>query len=564
MNIQQIGPFVPNGIAFSSKKRIAKAAAVSIPALLAADTVEFTTTKNISDEDKKLDSLLKDFTEKLKTARKNQHIAFWELNVDSSSQKEKEYEIRQKEYFELYRNKELYKQLLEIDDTKLSEKYSRILKDLIKNFQRELCWGEEIQNLRQKENAVLNKFNSYIHTIDGKPTSLAEILRILETEKDSVLREKAYDAMIKRGDFLAEDIRKLVIERNDYAKNRGYSNYYDYILQYEYNINPEELDKLMDDIYDKTGSLRNKFKNEMDSDLKKIFGVDKLENNHYKWFSKIVPSGELNAFIQKNIDVVELSKKIFKQMGYDIDELEKSGKLTLDLYPRDNKNSHGMCSQIEAGQDARILTNTNNTILGLTVLMHELGHAIYYLGISPELNYFNQDIASEAFDESIAYITENIIRNESALDGIIPKEELKKFKDSNKKQALNFIMRMCKFTEFERDMYKNPEQDLALLWQEKSKKYGEIYSRPDNYWATTVHYIMAPVYCQNYIRSKLMEAQIYNHLRSVLGELCKNDKTSEYLRKNIFSHGSEFEDDELIKRLTGKKLSADDFIKIYT
>lgn len=561
MKILPVNNSINNNVSFSAKNiNPKKFLAVATPTVLAADSVVLSD----NNEDKKLDSLLKDFTQKVKTARKNNAVAFWELNVNTSPQKEKEYEIRQKEYFELYRNEELYKQLLEIDSTKLSAKYSLILKDLIKDFQKELCSGEDIQNMRKNENAVLSKFNSYVHTIDGNPTSLAEILRILETEKDSVLRKKAYNAMIKRGDFLAEDIRKLVIERNNFAKNKGYSNYYDYMLQYEYNLNPEELDKLMDDIYNKTGSLRDKFNNEMHSDLKEIFGVDKLENHHYKWFSKIVPSGELNAFIQKNIDVVDLSKKIFKQMGYDIDELEKSGRLTLDLYPRDNKNSHGMCSQIEAGQDVRILTNTNNTIRGLTVLMHELGHAIYYLGISPELNYFNQNCASEAFDESIAYIAENIIRNENALDGIIPKEEIKKFKDSNKKQALNFIMRMCKFTEFERDMYKNPEQDLALLWQEKSKKYGEIDSIPDNYWATTVHYIMAPVYCQNYIRAKLMEAQVYNHLRSVLGELYRNDETSEYLRKNIFSFGSELGEKELIKQLTGKELSADDFIKNYT
>ena len=183
MKILSVNNSINNNVSFSAKNiNSKKILAVAAPTVLAADSVVLSG----NNEDKRLDSLLKGFTQKVKTARKNNAVAFWELNVNSSPQKEEEYETRQKEYFDLYRNEELYKQLLEIDSTKLSAKYSLILKDLIKNFQEELCSGEEIQNMRKNENAVLNKFNSYVHTIDGNPISLAEILRILETEKDCV------------------------------------------------------------------------------------------------------------------------------------------------------------------------------------------------------------------------------------------------------------------------------------------------------------------------------------------------------------------------------------------
>ena len=58
-----------------------------------------------------------------------------------------------------------------------------------------------------------------------------------------------------------------------------------------------------------------------------------------------------------------------------------------------------------------------------------------------------------------------------------------------------------------------------------------------------------------------MKAQIYNHLRSVLGPLTSNKNTAEYMNKNIFSYGATISDDEIIEKLTGKPLSSDDFIQ---
>ena len=61
-----------------------------------------------------------------------------------------------------------------------------------------------------------------------------------------------------------------------------------------------------------------------------------------------------------NQDIVSISKTMYKNMGYDIDKLEKEGKITLDLFARKGKNTHGFCFGVEAGKDSRILANLIN------------------------------------------------------------------------------------------------------------------------------------------------------------------------------------------------------------
>ena len=59
----------------------------------------------------------------------------------------------------------------------------------------------------------------------------------------------------------------------------------------------------------------------------------------------------------------------------------------------------------------------------------------------------------------------------SILNDIVPHELLAKFKDTLKDDEAYFVSRCLEIIEFERDMYKNPEQDLSKLWQEKRCKY---------------------------------------------------------------------------------------------
>ena len=86
------------------------------------------------------------------------------------------------------------------------------------------------------------------------------------------------------------------------------------------------------------------------------------------------------------------------------------------------------------------------------------------------------------------------------------------------------------------------------------------FETPDNEWATIPHYLSHPAYYQNYFRANLMKAQIYNYLKSKLGDITENFESAKFMDENIFALGASIDEYELINKLTGKEFSADDFI----
>ena len=249
-------------------------------------------------------------------------------------------------------------------------------------------------------------------------------------------------------------------------------------------------------------------------------------------------------------------------MGYDIENLISQGKLTLDLYPRKGKNTHGFCFDIEAGKDARILANLTNNVTSLDTLNHELGHCVYDLGISLELPYLDKTASSPAVTEAIAMMMGDIIKKEDCLSDIIPSEVLERFKNSIIEDEVNFVSKSLLIIDFERRIYENPNLNPADLWSDLKLKYLNRKESADNEWATIPHYLSHPAYYQNYFRANLMKVQIYNYLKSSLGNLTENKSSAEFMDKNIFSLGASVEEYDLIKNLTGKEFSSDDFVNL--
>ena len=95
---------------------------------------------------------------------------------------------------------------------------------VLKEFDEELNTGEELKKLRQKENEIAKKFNSYVLKIDDKEITKTEVTKILQNEENLEMRRKAHEAKIACGDLIAEDLVEFVKMRNEYAKTKGYEN----------------------------------------------------------------------------------------------------------------------------------------------------------------------------------------------------------------------------------------------------------------------------------------------------------------------------------------------------
>lgn len=514
--------------------------------------------KQIMNETDKFIDIREDFSKEAEPAQINSGKAGWEFFINSTPENQKLMLEADDKFYAIYKNEDIYKKLLEVDKSKLPQHEAKQLKDLLRSFDEELNTGEAKKALREKEAEIGQKYNTYVPKIDGKEVTRVDITKITQTETNPDIRKKAYEAKVKGGDLIAEDLIELVKMRNEYAKTKGYDNYFDYMIKEEYDVEPAFLDKLIDDVYSKAQPKIKALQEKRHKELKEFFGVDNLEAYHYGLLLDSDPEKGVNEILINN-NVEDLARKTYSGMGYDIDELQKQGKLTLDLYPRKGKNTHGFCFGIEAGKDSRILANLMNNVQSLDTLNHELGHCVYDLGISAKLPYLDKAPASSAVTEAIAMMMGDIMKKENILKGKVPDELLKKFKESLKDDEANFVSRSLQIIEFERELYKNPDQNPAKLWAKMRSKYLNRHEAADNEWATIPHYLTHPGYYQNYFRATLMKAQIYNHLNEELGNITENSKTAEYMNKNIFELGASLDEYELIKKLTGKEFGVDDF-----
>ena len=296
--------------------------------------------------------------------------------------------------------------------------------------------------------------------------------------------------------------------------------------------------------------------------LKNFFNVNELKPYHYGFLTDNDPAKKVNECFKDKEQIVEISKTTYKNMGYDVDKLLEEGKLTLDLFPRKGKNTHGFCFDIDAGRDARILANLTNNTHSLDTLNHEMGHCVYALGISRDLPFIDRQ-TYPAMTEAVAMMMGDIQKRENILKNIVPENILEEFKKSFRKDEANFIAHSLVIINFEKMMYENPNQDLKKLWHDLKVKYQfrSENEEPDNGWASIPHYLSHPAYYQNYFRATLIKAQIYNYLVKELGLITENSKTAEFLDEKLFKYGISMEESELIEKLTGKKLAVDDFVK---
>jgi oligoendopeptidase F len=118
------------------------------------------------------------------------------------------------------------------------------------------------------------------------------------------------------------------------------------------------------------------------------------------------------------------------------------------------------------------------------------------------------------------------------------------------------------FTEFERAIYQDPGVDYGKLWAKLSKEYWGFELDPQYADWDIDHFVMAPVYVQNYALGILIVEQIFDTLGNDYSSLSRKKLLGDKIREIWFHPGQEFDYRELTEKITGKKLTATSALKL--
>jgi len=428
----------------------------------------------------------------------------------------------------------------------------------------------KLKKLIDAQVAIEKKFSTFRVNIDRKALSDNEIDSMLVNSKNSAELEKVWTASKEIGVAVAEDVKSLVVLRNEIAHDLGYSNYHEMALKTS-DQNPAEILKLFDELDDLTRDAFINLKNLMDMALAQQLKIsaEKLMPWHYqnRFFQEApkIYEADLDKYYADK-DILVVAKNYYEGIGLEVqDILDKS-----DLYEKPGKYQHAYCTSIDRAGDIRVVANCRNNQQWMNTMLHELGHAVYDKYIDNTLPFALREPAHSFTTEAIANFFGNLASNATWMNrnlGLSTEETDKIAGDARLYARLEKLVfsRWCQVMfRFEKSMYENPGQDLNALWWDLVEQY-QLLKRPEGRdnpdWASKIHVASYPCYYHNYMLGDLLAAQLNAFMEeNILGEkdpgYTGHTEIGAYLRENVFKPGSRYYWNEMIERATGEKLTA--------
>lgn len=526
--------------------------------------IAFLGKKDYTENEKEFFYFKKQFSSKLHKLATEENISRWNFYINSTEENEKKNALAADNYIKTSDDPKILERLNKFKEAGVTDPIiKKSLDDLITEQTNKMMPADDLRKIEDKENEISLKVNNCRGKINGKSISNVQLNQMLKNEKNVEFRKKLYKELkVKAPDLIANDLVELVKARNTYAQKRGYNDFFSFQLKETFNTSEEKLFSILDTLENETNSIYKAINDKNDAMLSNAFGItpEELRPHHYGLIFEGNPFKEADKYVIDNDTMIKSTLSMYENMGWNIQKLP----IQLDIFPKENKSQHAFCLDVDTNKDVRIIANLTNDINSIESLSHELGHAVYNIGVSEHLPYFQRDFSSFAMTESVAMLMQSLPYKEGAFEKHLgmPRELAQRLNSRNQEGLVNYIRQCLVYLHFEKQMYANPNQDMQKLWYGLEKKFlnRNIPEKLDNRWASVPHFLTHPAYYQNYLRAEIMASQIYDAATEKLGPLTKNKNTAEFFRKKLFRVGLTLTEDELIKKITGKELSVESIL----
>lgn len=509
---------------------------------------------------------LENFIPHVQSKSKQVNQAFWLLETTGSKdaaclKAELELELKM-----LFNNQKTFEKLerYEKEAKTFDPLLKRQLNILIRAFKPNLAPRELLEKITSKESEIALEYANFRPCLNGHFLTENDIRQILKNEISKETREHAWEASKEIGKHLAPKILELVKLRNQCAINLGYDNYFSMQLTLQ-EVDEDWLFETLDHLAKDSDEAYQKTITYIIDNLCKRFNTKKDEIGPWSFIEPFCQEDPLDSkeldVLCEGIDFIDAATQFYGNMGFDVKNILKNS----DNFERPGKNQHAFCINIDREKDIRTLNNLTPSIKWLETLLHELGHAIYELHFDPKLPWLLKEPPHMITTEAMALLAGRQAYRETSLEQLVGKgKEIlkKKAEESLKRRQLIFSRWVLVMTYFERDLYKNPDQDLNKLWWSYVAKFQKIKSKGSSWgydWACKYHIGLAPVYYFSYLLGELFASSIEEQIQAL-----DNKKAGEYLKERLFKKGNSLNFNELIKATLGKDFTNQAWLKQFT
>ena len=503
--------------------------------------------------------------------------AYWEGTTTGSAEAFDRYAEISKKTAELFSDRSTFGELQRIKDSgKVTDSVlRRQLDELYNAFLSRQADKALLNAIIEKETALERKYAAFRADLGGKKINDNEVEHLLRTSSDSGELRNVWEAHKAVGCEVAADILDVVRLRNRLADMLGFTNYHSMSLMLS-GEKPREVELLMNEVDELSRDSFAQVKADLDEAMALRCGIsqEKLRPWHYQGrFFQEAPDLYPVDFDKyyRGRDLERLTIDYYRSIGLDVEPMMRRS----DLYPREGKNQHAFCIDMDGMGDVRVLCNLTDNERWMETMLHEFGHAAYSVGhdSNPELPFLLREAAGIFTTEGVAMMFGRLSRNPEWMRlnlGISAEEAARIAPDCRRAARLSQLVQsrfMQVVYRFEKAMYADPEQDLNALWRDLVEKYQlltypEGRDEPD--WAAKIHIALYPCYYHNYQMGELFASQMHHYIVENItrsGDMVFDSYTGcldvgRWLSEKIFAPGKLYPWNEMISRATGEKLTA--------
>jgi peptidyl-dipeptidase A len=515
----------------------------------------------------------------LEPAQRSYNEAIWLANVTGESRYEQESARLDARIRMMFARPEPYAQLRALRDAGgvPDPHLQRQLTLLLNDYRAHQIPPEMIERMVTLEKALESRFNNYRAELDGARVTDNRIRQVLRDSDLTPDRRRAWEASKQVGAEVVADLLALVRLRNQAATTLGFANYYSMMLELD-ELDEQELFALLADLDTGTRPLFETYKRELDVRLAARFGVPAAELRPWHYsdpFFQEAPAAEVELdpwFRQQSLEA--LTERFYRAIGFDVRDLLARA----DLFEKPGKSQHAFCLSMDRGADIRVLCNIQPSEYWMATMLHEYGHAVYDQRIDRALPYLLRVPSHILTTEASAMLFGRLSKNAAWLTTYagVPEHEARAgaaaLGKAGRAQLLvqtRWELVMC---HMERELYRDPEQDLETLWWDLVERYQWV-RRPEGRrapdWASKIHFSVAPVYYHNYMLGEMMASQLQDQLLTeVLGggpEVWQRYVTSPevgaFLQQRLYRTGKALDWRDTVRQATGRPLSVAAFVE---
>jgi peptidyl-dipeptidase A len=533
--------------------------------------------------------LVNGIVDQMKEKEKAYNLAYWEASISGKKDDFDKATKLELELRKVFQDKLNFKKLRWLKDNTPRVKDDLLIRQIMVLYYKHLenAVDPKLQEEISKKGAEIEQlFVTTRPQIDGKPATDNTIREILAKEKSSAKRQKAWEASKEVGKVVAPKLVELAKLRNQAVQPLGFKTYYDFMLEVS-EIEPKALQETLEELTTETDKEWAKVKGSIDTRLAKRWGVKgPLKPWHYEdvFFQeapKVVDLG-LDKYYAKK-DPKEVVAETYRDLELEIKDIVARS----DLDEKPGKNPHAFMTSIDRMGDVRVLANVKPTAYWYSALLHEFAHALHETGYDKygqtqgaELPWVLRQPSNSITTEAAAMFFEDWAYNADWLEKYLGvsdrdlKRIAKPLKEYNKIRKLAFVRWGLVMVSFEREMYRDPAQNLNKLWWDLVEKY-QLVKRPEGRdapdWATKIHFAIAPVYYQNYLVAQVMASMIkHRFLLDVLRKtnpearvfVGRADLGAQFLGA-IFMMGAKWHWSQMVTTVCGEILTTKYFVDEY-